>query len=265
VRAKYIRTNTGETKLVQIQEMSIPVFRIPGYEEDKPEKLDVFFDECEEATEKEISELKDKASELANRLRSLRRAKITAFDKILSNPDLDLFATFTMSPEAVGDRSSWDDCYKKLSKWLNNRVTRKGLKYIICPERHKAGGIHFHAILNSPAVVLKPAVNPHTNQPLTHNGKPLYNITDWLWGFTSAEFIQDESIDREKVAKYIFKYMGKQGLEGKIGGRYVLTGGNLERPFYLYGSDPKEFMPGEEIFFREAEHEGIKYREWNFI
>ena len=90
-------------------------------------------------------------------------------------------------------------------------------------------------------------------------------------GFTSAEHIQDATLDREKVAKYIFKYMGKQGIEGKIGGRYVLSGGDFVKPIYLYSNDPWEFIPTSEDevrqdgFYRESEHEGIKYREWSFI
>ena len=59
--------------------------------------------------------------------------------------------------------------------------------------------------------------------------------------------------------------------EGKIGGRYVLIGGELASPLYLYGEDPREFIPISEEqarqdgFYRESEHEGIKYREWSFI
>ena len=65
--------------------------------------------------------------------------------------------------------------------------------------------------------------------------------------------------------------MGKQGVEGKIGGRYALIGGELVSPMYLYGEDPREFFPyseeqvREDAFYRESEHEGIKYREWSFI
>ena len=281
-RAKYYRTPEGAMKLAKIQQLSFPSFRLPGFEEVKKEnpELDALLEELEaEASAKRsaIPELYDEGATLEPEeaklpaWKNLHRAKMNAFDKILCNPDLDTFATFTISPEHVKDRASWDDVYQRLKVWLSNRVSRNGLKYVICPERHKLGGIHFHAIMNSKALKLTPAKNAHTGAPLVHNGQPLYNVTDFNFGFTSAELIQSATLDREKVAKYIFKYMGKQGIEGKIGGRYALIGGELASPIYLYGTDPREFIPisedevRENGFYRESDHEGIKYREWSFI
>ena len=281
-RAKYYRTPEGAIKLAKIQQLSFPSFRLPGFEEVKkgnPE-LDALLEELEaEASAKRsaIPELYDEGATLEPEeaklpaWKNLHRAKMNAFDKILCNPDLDTFATFTISPEHVKDRASWEDVYHRLRDWLSNRVKRRGLKYVICPERHKLGGIHFHAIMNSVALKLTPATNAHTGAPLVHNGQPLYNVADFNFGFTSAELIQSATLDREKVAKYIFKYMGKQGIEGKIGGRYALIGGELASPIYLYGTDPREFIPisedevRESGFYRESDHEGIKYREWSFI
>ena len=261
-RAKYYETPEGGLKLIKVQSMSLPIFREAGFEplgNDK-KRLDAIFDTAEEE-----QETPTKSDKKHNDWRNLHRAKLNAFDKILCNPDLDTFATFTISPEAVADRASWDDVYKRIRMWLSNRVTREGLKYVICPERHKSGGIHFHAIMNSTALKLTPATNAKTGEPLTHNGAPLYNIADWALGFTSAERIQSATLDREKVAKYIFKYMGKQGTEGKIGGRYALIGGQLASPVYVYGNDPKEFLPDTEGHYRASSHEGIDYQEWSFI
>lgn len=264
-RAKYYRTAAGQMKLAQVQQMSIPAFRVPGFEEIKQEKISAMFEDMEERAG-ETEDEKAEPEDIRYRYRSLRRAKITAFDKILCNPDLDTFATFTLSPEAVGDRASWDDCYHCLKVWLSNRVSRNGLKYVVCPERHIKGGIHFHGIMNSEALHLIPATNAHTGEPLTHNGETLYNVLDWQYGFSSAALVRTAVLDREKVAKYIFKYMGKQGIDGMIGGRYVLSGGKLHSPFYLYGETPGEFMNGEkETGSHESEHEGIRYREWNYI
>ena len=281
-RAKYYTTPEGITKLAKIQQLSFPAFRLPGYEEVKHKEnpeLDALLEELEAesaAQSSAIPALYDEGSSIETEAKlpawkNLHRAKMNAFDKILCNPDLDTFCTFTISPEHVEDRTSWDDVYRRLRDWLSNRVKRRGLKYVICPERHKKGGIHFHAIMNSKALKLAPAKNAHTGEPLQHNGQPLYNVKDFNFGFTSAELIQTATIDREKVAKYIFKYMGKQGIEGKIGGRYALIGGELASPIYLYGEEPREFIPISEEqakndgFYRESVHEGIKYREWSFI
>lgn len=260
VRAKYYITPDGTEKLAQVQQLGLPRFVLPGFELPKTRKdLDELFDEQGDPP-------KPSDTPEQNARRALRRAKANAFDKILANPELDLFATFTVSPDTVKDRTSWDDVYRHLKVWLSNRVTRSDLKYVICPERHKAGGIHFHGIMNSSALKLAQATNPHTGEPLTHNGQPLYNVADFTLGFTSAERIQSATLDREKVAKYIFKYMGKQGTEGKIGGRYALIGGKLASPFYRYGNDPTEFIAGTSPTGEHtSEHEGITYHEWTFI
>ncbi len=281
-RAKYYKTPEGVMKLATIQNISFPSFRLPGFEEVKRKgnaALDDLIAEIEAenaAANSAIPELYDEGASIEPKSklpawRNLHRAKINAFNKILCNPDLDTFVTFTISPKHVENRASWDDVYKRLKVWLSDRVQRRGLKYVICPERHKKGGIHFHAIMNSAALKLTLAINAHTGAPLEHNGQPLYNVSDFHFGFTSAEVIKATTLDREKVAKYIFKYMGKQGIEGKIGGRYVLIGGELASPVYLYGTDPREFIPvtddqaSNDAFYRESEHEGIKYREWSFI
>ena len=284
-RAKYYQTPDGEMKLAKIQQLSVPSFRLPGFEEVGRKgrgELDELLSEMEaeaSISSSAIPELYDEGASLAAteeekrpEWKNLHRAKVNAFDKILCNPDLDTFATFTIAPEYVENRASWDDVYHRLKVWLSDRVQRRGLKYVICPERHKKGGIHFHAIMNSAALKLTPATHAHTGAQLSHNGAPLYNVTDFTFGFTSAELIQSATLDREKVAKYIFKYMGKQGVNGKIGGRYALIGGAMASPVYLYGEDPREFLPFSDDqaradgFYRESTHEGgIKYREWSFI
>ena len=279
-RAKYYKTPDGAMKLAKIQQLSFPSFRLPGFEEVKQRgnpELDALLEELEaEAAAKSsaISELYDEGASIETEeaklpaWKNLHRAKMNAFDKILCNPDLDTFATFTISPEHVRDRASWDDVYHRLRDWLSNRVKRRGLKYVICPERHKLGGIHFHAIMNSSALKLTPATNAHTGAPLVHNGQPLYNVADFNFGFTSAELIQSATLDREKVAKYIFKYMGKQNGE-KIGGRFFLHGGDLQKPFCCYGdSDEEFFADASNRPTYQTENEvlpGVTYWEWDYI
>ena len=200
--------------------------------------------------------------------RSLRRAKIAAFDLILCNSDLDCFVTLTYNPESVEDKTSYEECYKKLKSFLSNMVQRHGLKYVLVPERHKSGAIHFHAICNSSALCLRRAYNPNNGRDICHNGRPIYNVLDWKYGFSTAEFIAGEEADREAVSKYIFKYMGKQNGE-KIGGRFFLHGGDLSKPFCLYGDSEQEFMndarnrPTHQIEVSPAE--GLTYWEWSYI
>ena len=261
-RAKYIRQPDGSLRLACVQSFSQPRFRQSGWEESKKtdSQLDadlLVIDESDEQSE---------SPSLVNIERASRRAKINAFDTILCNPDLDTFATFTYRPEDDIDRASYDDCYKTLSVWLSNRVQRRGLKYVIVPEHHKSGDIHFHGIMNSEALKLSRAVSPRTGHALTRNGLPIYNLTDWKAGFSTAQIIGQGESDRDKVAKYIFKYMGKQ-VDQRIGGRYALIGGACARPVYVYGDTADEFLTAEMPKYQRHVDvsEGLGYDEYSFI
>ena len=265
VRAKYYRTPEGALRLASVQAFSEPRFRESGWENrEKPNKCsDVdSSDEVEEIDEKT-------APEWANIERAVRRARKHAFDFVMCNHDLDTFVTFTYSPESVSDKADYDECYKKLKVWLSNRVERRGLKYVLVPERTKAGDIHFHAIMNAGALALTQARSAKSGRALTHNGKPIYNVKDWVFGFSTAEYItrlvggEDE---RAAVSKYIFKYMGKQAGQ-KIGGRYVLTGGKLIEPVVVYGDAPEEFLGDLKPVYNNVVEldSGLVYREWSFV
>ncbi len=264
VRAKYIPQSDGELRLACVQSFNQPRFRESGWEEIDSDSATFHLFEDVEA---ELSSA-DSAEEtkLANIERASRRAKINAFDMILCNPDLDTFATFTYRPQDGMSRSSYDDCYKILGVWLSNSVQRNGLKYVIVPEYHKSGDIHFHGIVNSAAVKLERAISPNTGRALSRHGLPIYNITNWRAGFSTAQIIGSDISDRDKVAKYIFKYMGKQCGQ-RIGGRYALIGGKLVKPVYAYGEDVSEFIgEAEECYHREVTiGDNIEYKEYSFI
>ena len=155
-RAKYIPQSDGSLRLVQIQNFSVPKFRPSGWEDSAQSLLfdpsDYVIDGVESDSD-EFEEVPDYTA--ANIARAVRRAKINAFDIILSNPDLDTFATFTFAPDPDLDKTAYEQVYERLAPWLSNRVQRKDLKYVIVPEYHKSGAIHFHGILNSSALKLE--------------------------------------------------------------------------------------------------------------
>ena len=259
-RAKFIPDESGNLRLAMVQGFTFPMFNPCA--DQLAQKRD---GSAEVPPVTDGTADKEKASAVDVE-RATRRAKISAFDKILCNPDLDTFATFTYSPDFVSNKAAWDDCYRYLKNWLSNRVQRDGLKYVIVPERHKSGAIHFHGILNSGALDLSRALSAKSGRPLSHKGNPLFNITDWRGGFTSAEIIQGGADERTKVAKYIFKYMGKQTGQ-KIGGRYMLSGGDLKQPVYVY-EDSVDFFLGSQApqYERTVElGENRKYFEFSFI
>ena len=259
-RAKFVPDLVnGGFRLVMVQGFTFPMFN-----PDKDRRSLRRNDSCENSAG--VEDIVTKGIDLSNVERATRRAKINAFDKILCNPDLDTFCTFTYAPGFVTDKAAWSDCYRYLKSWLSNHVQRNGLKYVVVPERHKSGDLHFHGILNSRALNLTPAISARTGRVLTHKKNTLYNITDWKGGFTSAEIIRTGAEDRTKVAKYIFKYMGKQ-CGAKIGGRYMLSGGDLALPLYVYDDSIDAFLGDRApTYSREVQlGEKGKYMEFSFL
>ena len=262
IRAKYAVCDDGSRRIMSVQEFSQPLFRESGYElVCRPSAAhDLAPEVCDCETDEDMRQV--------NILRAVRRAKVNTFDIILCNPDLDIFATITISPDAA-DRTSWDECYGLLRLWLSNRVQRCGLKYVAVPEYHKDGkSIHFHAIFNSSALRLTRARSP-TGRALCRKGKPIYNLEDVTFGWTTAQYITGED-SHDKVAKYIYKYMGKQ-MGAKIGGRYYLHGGRLQLPVYAYADDINDVLPENlsktPILYQKSCEitQNLKYRELYFV
>lgn len=168
-------------------------------------------------------------------LKALNRAKRRAFDLMACNPDCDLFCTLTLDASRIS-RTDWGEIVRKLNIWLDNAVRRRGLKYILVPEYHADGeAIHFHGLMNSAGLSL-------VDSGKRHKGKPIFNIANWKYGFTTAKRIGTGRDEHLKCCKYIFKYMTKnaralaQDAEAKVkaGGRYFLHGGELTEPVFEY-------------------------------
>ena len=178
------------------------------------------------------------------------RAKAKCKDYVLSNPELDMMITLTLDKEKI-DRYSYDIIIKKLNTWLGNRVKRDGLMYLIVPETHKDGAIHFHGFVNSKSVKLEKSIYKRGDDGKnfiaalhpTKKGRIIYNISDWDYGFTTAVRIGNTDIDREKTCSYILKYLTKQ--EEKIGKRWYLHSNNLRTPAYTYHNFPIAEIPNQ--------------------
>lgn len=169
------------------------------------------------------------------RARAIRRAKNRVREISLSNR-FCWFVTLTISPETC-NRYEFAEIYRKLKNWLDNGVRRKGLVYVLVPERHKDGAIHFHGFFNH---ALKTKYSGHKDK----RGHRIYNIVtkDYPFGFSTAIRLYGEYT---AAVAYVCKYISKQGAEGRIGGRYYYSGGKLERPFKSYDN-----RNGEELYFR---------------
>ena len=249
VRAKYILSADGKMRLSNICSFSRPVFSPVGWESAVDSPVDKSVENSFDSASKITSD-----SEIVRR--SIRRAKVQCMDYILCN-DFDLFTTLTYSSDYV-DRTSYNDVYRRLSVWLSNLVQRHEYIYIAVPEFHHDGvAIHFHMLSSCSGLNL-------VDSGHFRNGKAIYNIKNWKYGFSTAQYVTGESA-REKCAKYIFKYMGKQ-MGQKIGGRYYLSGGKLNTPVYRYGETVEEFLCGSvPRYTRELETDGGKFTELSFI
>lgn len=208
------------------------IIRAPGFEacgaQERPEAVA----ECSSTPEKESGK------EAANLARSKRRARAAVYDIAMAT-DFELFATFTVSPEMVKDRFDDAEVFQHLYDWLDNCVRRRGLCYVLVPEYHKKGGLHFHALINdalpkrdSGTVSLPGGGKPRRPRSaaqraswLAAGGHPVYNLSAWRLGFSTAIRLYG---DRAAAVGYVTKYITKS--EKKIGGRWYYSGGELRRP-----------------------------------
>lgn len=263
---------TGEMRLARIHEFDKPIYNPASLTAAKVSKRNNKFSfvEPEDDTEDDTATTADEK----NIARAVRRARRNAFDLIMCNPDLDAFVTLTYAPENVEDKAAYDACYPYLRTWLSNGVQRDGLKYVCIPELTKRGDIHFHAICNAGALRLARARHARSGRALSRHGDPIFNLTNWHAGFSTAQVIRQrhEGDDcRAAVAKYMFKYMTKN-FGAKIGGRYMLHGGALATP-HIEFADSAADLVGQEcleragVFSKEiGEGENARrYTEYDFL
>ena len=171
---------------------------------------------------------KEKSSETSeeNLDRSVRRARQQIKDYALCS-QFKYFVTLTLDKTKV-DRYDISLIVKKLNTWLDNRVRRDGLRYILVPERHQDGAIHFHGFFNEVVEVRDSGLYAKLSQKI-------YNLPKWTFGFSTAIELYG---DYEKAVSYVCKYVGKSS--EKIGGRWYYSGGSLNKPQVDYVDVPDD-------------------------
>lgn len=165
----------------------------------------------------------------ANLERSQRRARGRIRDLALCS-ELDWFVTFTLDAAKI-DRYDIGNLTKKMRVWLDNRVRRKGLAYILVPELHRDGAIHLHGLFNDALRMVDSGVKHSRQVEGGTEWYPVYNVPDWGLGFSSAIRLYGQ---REKAVNYVCKYINKAGDNGRIGGRWYYAGGELKEPDFSY-------------------------------
>lgn len=153
--------------------------------------------------------------------RSIRRTQNEIADIIDCN-NFEYFGTLTFDPEKVTNRYDDKEIYDKTSKWLNNqRRTSPNFEYLLVPERHKDGALHFHALFGA------------YDGNLSYSGKqwhnrPIFNLPAFKYGFTNFTRIED----KHKTANYCRKYITKELMTEKHKRRYWASK-NLQKPLRI--------------------------------
>lgn len=174
---------------------------------------------------------------------SLMRSKVSITDYVLAN-QFDLFCTFTYNPEKV-DSFDIPSAKEKMSVWLmNQKKTSPNLKYLIVAELHPTSGrIHFHALFLNYLDPLTPAMNKKTNEQRLKNGRPVFNMSKWRFGFSTA--IKIDNI--EKVASYVQKYITKDMLKITNKRRFWASR-NLNKPVKTHNINMQKEVFDQPIF-----------------
>lgn len=166
------------------------------------------------------------------------------------------FFTFTLNEEAVIDRTNYEECSKKVRKWLDNIKQRKcpGMKYLLIPELHpSSGAYHFHALVsNVNELTFDIAINnqefrktkdgqiktDENGQPVPNKyfgeylrtdypkGEFIYNIRDFKNGWSTATKIKDT----KKAVSYLIKYITKDLVFSTFGKRRYFISKDLSLP-----------------------------------
>ena len=157
----------------------------------------------------------------------LKQVKTNIVDLAYNNKDkFEYFITLTFDDREIGEYSHERVIYL-LTSWLNNqRRSNKNMYYILVPEFHKSGRLHFHGLVgNVPKWKFSKAINPHTKKLIKVNNTQIYNLDNYKLGYTTISKIKS----KEKVTNYISKYATKELITLKSKKRYWYSR-NLDKP-----------------------------------
>lgn len=181
---------------------------------------------------------------------SVNRTKTLIRDIVLCNK-FDYFMTFTFDPKKV-DRFSYIKCQSVMRIWLHRQHDKdKDFSYLIVPEQHKSGAWHFHALIS------------HYHGHLRDSGvrssslRPVYNVTGFRSGFTTAVAIDSQ----EAVANYVTKYITKEFIR-EFNRKRFFCSRNLNRPVKTINSPIfSHSLP----LFRKCVYESQDFEVYSFI
>ena len=165
----------------------------------------------------------------------LKKVKTNIIDLAYNNKDFfDYFITLTFdsnNKKFFPNGYDHEVAIELLKKWIDNQKHQnKNMTYILVPEFHKSGNLHFHGLVgNVDTWVLIQAKNPNTGKEIIKNGSRIYNLSNYNLGFTTISKIKNS----EAVTNYISKYATKELITLKSKKRYWYSR-NLLKPIIEY-------------------------------
>lgn len=254
-------TYNAKVKMLRDGQVKVSCFTKGVYRERGARPLDMysFYEEQKKsrplgtAEAEKLRKLAEKellqCAEDISRSDNIKRAKDKVFE-IASANKWDYMVTLTLDKDKI-DRYNKEEVKKLVCKWLDNKVQRKGLTYLIVPEYHSDGAIHFHGLTNDKLDFVsaerykikgnkKPVglstLRKYGFKPTDENVQEVFNVNDFPYGFTTAVKLDDNVT---AVSIYMTKYITKD--LKKIFGSFYMAGGKIVRelPFKLLDIDFK--------------------------
>lgn len=173
--------------------------------------------------------------------KNLYNSKSKLIDLVYHNSliqNWEYFVTLTFDPKEV-DSLDYQSVSTALAKWTNNmKHQNPEMAYILVPELHKSGRIHWHGVFrNVPNWKLEAARSANTNRLIYKNGAQIFNLTNYKYGHTTVSKIKNQ----EAVSVYCSKYMTKDMIDLAYKKRYW-SSRNLERPTKEYALFDEETL-----------------------
>ena len=214
------RFNDGSLKCKYVNECTFSVY--------KPANLSGNDMTLQGLNDGHMSNSMNAAFQSANRLR----------DIIQANPDFKYFSTLTFDKQKVASRSDAVELKRAISRFFQ----RLNIRYVLVPELHKDGSVHFHGVFDS---AIEPYIKPfvlnkdkmsRAMAQMIRDGRELYDFSKYhkRFGFCSFELIHN----KQAVANYVSKYIVKGFLDPKnrlFSHRFFASKG-LNRPSFVDGS-----------------------------
>jgi hypothetical protein len=181
--------------------------------------------------------------------RSIRRSKKLITQTVLAN-SFDIFAHFTTDPKKV-NRYDDDEVKKKFKNWLDTERRLGKLEYLIIPERHKDGALHFHALIQNFAGAISPKRRANGTLIIDSKGRQMYNFDSYKLGWSEANFFPPD--ERLAISLYVKKYITKD-VDQVFGKRRYWASRGLKQPLVEENAD---WFTEQAVAYAQASH-GLK-------